>query len=93
VLLLTAPTSSPASRPVILTGGGRRGARISRVKRPDGSAFTVTVPRHGVDEGTANSTPGRPWISDDTGRPELSASGFLRLAAAAGIGQTPSGWH
>ena len=77
------PSCNIHHRPVILSSLGNRGDRVSTVVRTDGSVFTVTVPHHGMDEPTERSAPGNPWISDDTGRSELSAAGFLRLAAAA----------
>jgi hypothetical protein len=70
---------------VILTSRGRRGERISRVLRPDGSIFTVTVPRLGMDERIGHRGPEDPWISHGAGRPEPTRAGLLRLAAAVGL--------
>jgi hypothetical protein len=72
-------------RPVVLSSEWHRGERTSRVLRPDGSTFTVTVPRLGMDERIECLVPQHPWISDDTGRPDLSTTGFVRLASVAGV--------
>ncbi len=83
LLSSTGPSHNSHHRPVILSSLGNRGERVSTVVRADGSVFTVTVPRHGMDSPTLRSGPEDPWISNDTGRSELSAAGFFRLAAAA----------
>jgi hypothetical protein len=81
------PATRTDARPVVLTCGWRYGERISRVLRPDGTAFTVTVPRLGLSEHNQLTAAVRPWISEDTGRSELSDRGALSLAAAAGLSQ------
>ena len=53
--------------------------------RTDGSVFTVTVPRHGMDDRAGHRSPGRPWISDDSGRSGLSLAGLFHLGAAVGM--------
>ncbi len=71
-------------RPTILSGEWLRGFRISRVHRPDGSSFTVTVPSLGVADGTEHLAPRHRWIGEDSGRREPSSASVLRLAAALG---------
>jgi hypothetical protein len=80
-----AVSPAPELRPVVLSSEWHRGDRVSRVLRADGSIFTVTVPRPGVDECTQHLARQQEWISDDSGRSELSIPGFLRLAAVAGV--------
>jgi hypothetical protein len=72
-------------RPVVLSSAWHQGDRVSKVLRPDGSVFTVTVPRLAMDDRTAHLVAGRRWISDDGGGPRLSGSGLVRLATAAGV--------
>lgn len=69
-------------RPLILDSRWHAGARVTRVLRPDGTIFTVTVPSLGVYEHTEHLAPRHPWITDERGAPELSTVGALRLAAA-----------
>jgi hypothetical protein len=69
-----------AARPTILTAGWLRGFRVSTVRRPDGSWFTVSVPSKGVAEGTEHLAPGRRWITGD-GPPRPSDASLLALAA------------
>jgi len=70
------------ARPVVLASEWHGGARVSRVRRPDGSVFTVTVPGLAVYDHTEHLAPAHPWISDDTGQPQLTTVGALRLVAA-----------
>lgn len=77
----------PEQRPTILSSGWLRGFRVSRVRRPDGSSFTVTVPSMGVADGTEHLAPRHRWICDEGGRREPSSASLLRLATAiAGMG-------
>ncbi len=85
-LLTTAPLPPGGDlRPVVLSTGWHQGVRVSRVRRPDGSVFTVSVPRLGMDDHTEHPAARRRWISADSGRPRLSTDGFVRLALAAGL--------
>ena len=82
-----APVDLAGPRPLVL-GTHRCGdKRISRVLRPDGSMFTVTVPSRGMeDRPGGDDTTGRSrrrWISG--GRSEPSVDGLDRLASAVGI--------
>ncbi len=81
VIELRAGNDDPAARPTILTAGWLRGFRVSTVRRPDGSWFTVSVPSQGVAEGTEHLAPGHRWITGD-GAPRPSDASLLALAAA-----------
>lgn len=72
----------PEARPTVLSSQWLRGFRISRVRRPDGSSFTVTVPSWGMADGAEHLAPRHRWIRDDGGRREPSSASVLRLAAA-----------
>jgi hypothetical protein len=76
-------------RPTVHCTGWLRGFRISRVLRPDGSSFTVTVPALGVAEGTEHLAPHHRWITEDGGRRPPSHAALLRLAAALRGGGVP----
>jgi hypothetical protein len=84
------PTPGPATTrrrhggpgPLVLSSEWHGGTRVSKVLRTDGSMFTVTVPSLGVYDHTEHLAPRQPWITDDSGRPELSTVAALRLAAA-----------
>ncbi len=69
-------------RPVVITGEWIRGFRVSKVVRPDGSSFTVSVPSLGVDDGTEHLAPRHRWIRMDGGQRDPSCTSVLRLVAA-----------
>jgi hypothetical protein len=73
-------STAPGPGPVVLGSHRCGGSRISRVLRPDGSMFTVTVPG---GDGSVRCSRSRPWISDDSGRSELTGDGLAALASAA----------
>jgi hypothetical protein len=77
---------SPA---VILSISDAGGRRVSKVRRGDGSTFTVTVPAGGVDAGQGRSRPAAPWIREEGGGRRGPEAPLDRLAARIGLHLMP----
>jgi len=73
---------SPA---VILFIGDAGGRRVSKVRRGDGSTFTVTVPAGGIDARQAGSHGAAPWIREDGGGRRAPGAPLDGLAARIGL--------
>jgi hypothetical protein len=86
----TAGPGQSIGRPTILSITCAEGERISKIRRADGSTFTVIVPRGGIDRPWATSRPGRQWVHDDGAPPRVPASALARLAARVGLADGPA---
>lgn len=67
-----------AERPSIATREAADGSRVSTVHRPDGSSFTVSVPRGAMDGESAGRS--RRWINGDAPADPASDAALRRLA-------------
>jgi hypothetical protein len=65
------------------------GLRVSRVRRGDGSTFTVTVPAGGIDARQRGPHLGTPWIREDGGARRVPESRLDGLAARVGLHLAP----
>jgi hypothetical protein len=68
---------------VILSISDAGGRRVSKVRRGDGSTFTVTLPAGGID-----AHPGHragPWIREDTGGVRVPNAALDELASRIGL--------
>jgi hypothetical protein len=77
------------SAAVILSISDAGGRRVSKVRRGDGSTFTVTVPPGGVDTHQGGSQRAAPWIREDRGGRRLPDAPLDGLAARVGLHLTP----
>ena len=73
------------STAVIVSIGDACGRRVSRVRRGDGSTFTVTVPAGGVDAHPGGSHRSAPWIREDGGGRRVPDAPLDGLAARVGL--------
>jgi len=80
------PAEDPA---VILSIGDADGRRVSKVRRGDGSTFTVTIPPGGIDAHQGGSRPAAPWIGEDEGGRRMPTAPLDGLAARVGLHLTP----
>ncbi len=72
---------------VIETRQTTGGARVSTIRRSDGSTFTVTVPVAAMDdEATEGGAWAASWISGDRAGHPPPASSLLRLATLVSLG-------
>jgi hypothetical protein len=86
----TAGTGDPIGRPTILSITCAGGERISKIRRTDGSTFTVIVPRGGIDRPWATSRPVMRWVHEGGAPPRIPASALARLAARVGLVDGPA---
>jgi hypothetical protein len=77
-------------RPTILSITCAEGERISKIRRADGSTFTVIVPRGGIDRPWATARPGTRWVHEDGAPPRVPDSALARLAARVGLADGPA---
>ena len=75
--------------PVIVSIDDRGHRRVSKVRRGDGSTFTVTVPAGGVDREPVPHERTAPWIREDTGRRRGPVIPLDGLAARVGLRLLP----
>ena len=71
-------------RPIVLSVTCVGGERISKIRRADGSTFTVIVPRGGIDRPWAGSRPMTRWVHEDGPPRRIAASALARLAVRVG---------
>jgi hypothetical protein len=62
------------------------GARVSTIRRPDGSTLTVTVPTTALDDKGWSSQQSPSWITEDSAARQPSASALRLLASVAAAG-------
>jgi len=74
---------------VILSIGDAGGRRVSKVRRGDGSTFTVTVPAGGIDAHQGGSHRAGPWIREDAGGGRVPNGPLDELASRIGLRLTP----
>jgi hypothetical protein len=86
----TAGPGQSIGRPTILSITCAEGERISKIRRADGSTFTVIVPRGGIDRPWATSRPGARWVHEDGAPPRVPDSALARLAARVGLADGPA---
>jgi len=80
------PAGGLVERPaVILSIGDAGGRRVSKVRRGDGSTFTVTVPAGGIDAHQGGSHRAGPWIREDAGGGHLPHAPLDELASRIGL--------
>jgi hypothetical protein len=77
-------------RPTILSITCAGGERISKIRRADGSTFTVIVPGGGIDRPWATSRPGMRWVREDGAPRHVPAAALARLAARVGLADGPA---
>jgi hypothetical protein len=77
-------------RPTILSITCAGGERISKIRRADGSTFTVIVPRGGIDRPWDTSGPGTRWVHEDGTPRHVPAWALARLAARVGLADGPA---
>ena len=77
--------------PVILSIADVAGRRVSRVRRGDGSTFTVTVPAGGIDRQPGPDERIRPWIREEDGGRRVPTGPLDGLAARVGMHLVPDG--
>src|SRR5580692_2405539 len=70
---------------VILSVGDAGGRRVSKVRRGDGSTFTVTVPAGGIDAHQGGSHRAGPWIREDAGGGRVPDAPLDELASRIGL--------
>jgi hypothetical protein len=68
----------PAERPTIASRETADGSRVSTVRRPDGSSFTVSVPAGAMEDEAGKWS--RRWITGDPPSGPASDAGLRRLA-------------
>jgi hypothetical protein len=80
------PAGGLVERPaVILSISDAGGQRVSKVRRGDGSTFTVTVPAGGIDAHQGGSHRAGPWIREDTGGGRVPNAPLDVLASRIGL--------
>ncbi len=67
----------------------RSDARVSTIRRPDGSILTVTVPASAMDDDTGRHDATESWIREDDTGGEPPAAGLRRLAMIVTAGRMP----
>jgi hypothetical protein len=77
-------------RPTILSIACAEGERISKIRRADGTTFTVVVPRGGIDRPWASSRRTARWVHEDGAPRRVPASALARLAARVGLTEEPA---
>jgi hypothetical protein len=85
-----AGTGESWGRPTILSITCAGDERISKIRRADGSTFTVIVPRGGIDQPWATSQPVLQWVHEDGTPPRVSSSALAHLAAQVGLADGPA---
>jgi hypothetical protein len=84
------PAGGLVERPaVILSISDAGGRRVSKVRRGDGSTFTVTVPAGGIDAHLGGSHRAGPWIREDAGGGRVPNAPLDELASRIGLRLTP----
>ncbi len=81
----------PVGDPVVLSVTEAGDRRVSRVRRDDGTTFTVTVPAGGVERSHHPDPPTGPWIREDGGPRPVPRAALDGLAARVGMHVVPGG--
>jgi hypothetical protein len=85
------PAGGLVERPaVILSISDAGGRRVSKVRRGDGSTFTVTVPAGGIDAYPGGPHRAGPWIREDAGDGRVPTGPLDELASRIGLRLTPA---
>jgi len=79
----------PVGDPVIVSVTEVDDRRVSRVRRGDGTTFTVTVPPGGMDRPQDADEPTDPWIREDAGPRPVRPASLDGLAARVGMHLVP----
>jgi hypothetical protein len=79
----------PIGRPTILSITCAAGERVSKIRRADGTTFTVIVPRGGIDRPWGTTRPGQRWVHEDGAPRRVPADAVARLAARVGLDDGP----
>ncbi len=80
---------SPVGDPVIVSVSEVGERRVSRVRRSDGTTFTVTVPAGGMDRPQDPGERTAPWIREDFGPRPVPHAALDGLAARVGMHLVP----
>jgi hypothetical protein len=87
-LRLPAAGGPSAGRPVIVSISDLGDRRVSKVRRGDGTAFTVSVPAGAIDQPQAHRGYGA-WIHEHDGAHRIPAAALDGLAARVGMHLVP----
>lgn len=83
------PGSDRAPQSVVETHYDAGGARVSTIRRPDGSTLTVTVPARAMEEDAAADEKTGSWIEERGAGRQPPAAALWRLASLVHAGRTP----